>query len=49
MVRALIGCALEVGRGKLKLNEIKDKIRKGEKIRIHFLPANALFLNKIYY
>ncbi|MCB0726920.1 MAG: tRNA pseudouridine(38-40) synthase TruA [Ignavibacteriae bacterium] len=49
MVRALIGCALEVGRGKIKLNEIKDKIKKGEKVRIHYLPANALFLNKIYY
>lgn len=49
MIRALIGCALEIGRGKLKLNEIKEKIKKGEKIRIHYLPANALFLNKIYY
>lgn len=49
MVRALIGCALEIGRGKIKFNEIKEKIKKGEKIRIHYLPANALFLNKIYY
>lgn len=49
MVRALIGCALEIGRGKLKLNEIKEKIKRGEKIRIPYLPANALFLNKIYY
>ncbi|HMQ68872.1 MAG TPA: tRNA pseudouridine(38-40) synthase TruA [Ignavibacteria bacterium] len=49
MVRAIIGCALEVGRGKIKLDDIRDKIKKGEKIRIHYLPAKALFLNKIYY
>ena len=49
MVRAIIGCAIEVGRGKLTLKHIRDKISKGEKIGAHHLPSNALFLNKIYY
>lgn len=49
MVRAVIGCALEAGRGKLNLEFIKDKIQKGEKINVKYVPANALFLKKIYY
>ncbi len=49
MVRAIIGCALDIGRGKTVIKDIKEKIKKGEKIHIHYLPANALFLNKIYY
>ena len=49
MVRAIIGCAIDIGRGKLILKNIKEKIKKGEKIAAHYLPANALFLNKIYY
>jgi tRNA pseudouridine38-40 synthase len=49
MVRCLIGCAIETGSGKMSLKYIKDKIKKGEKVNVHYLPANALFLNKIYY
>lgn len=49
MVRSVIGCALEAGRGKLKLNDIIEKSKKGEKTGAYFLPSNALFLNKIYY
>jgi len=49
MVRAIVGCALEIGRGKIDLKQIKEKIKSGEKIPIHYLPANALFLNKIHY
>ncbi len=49
MVRAIIGCTLEIGRGKIDLYIIKEKIKSGEKIPIHYLPANALFLNKIHY
>lgn len=49
MVRSLIGCALEIGRGKLELTEVLNKVRKGEKIRVHYIPGNALLLNKITY
>jgi tRNA pseudouridine38-40 synthase len=49
MVRALIGCLLDAGRGKVNVNEIKTKFKKGEKIKTKYLPANALFLKKIYY
>jgi len=49
MVRAIVGCALEIGRGKIDLKKIKEKIKSGEKIPVHYLPANALFLNKIHY
>ena len=49
MVRSIIGCALEIGRGKLNLNYIEEKTKKGEKPGSVYLPSNALFLNKIYY
>ncbi|HMS33670.1 MAG TPA: tRNA pseudouridine(38-40) synthase TruA [Ignavibacteria bacterium] len=49
MVRSLIGCAIDTGRGKLNLKDIKEKTKKGEKTGAYFLPSNALFLNKIYY
>ena len=49
MVRSIIGCALEIGRGKLNLNYIQEKTKKGEKPGSVYLPSNALFLNKIYY
>lgn len=49
MVRAIMGLALEIGKGKIILNDVKEKIIRGEKILIPYLPANALFLNKIYY
>ncbi|MBK8553782.1 MAG: tRNA pseudouridine(38-40) synthase TruA [Ignavibacteria bacterium] len=49
MVRAIIGCSLEIGRGKLTLKQIQEKVNKGEKIGAHYLPGNALFLNKIHY
>ncbi len=49
MVRAILGCALEVGRNKLTLKSIQEKINRGEKIGAHYLPGNALFLNKIFY
>ncbi len=49
MVRSIIGCALEIGRGKLKLNYVQEKTKKGEKPGSVYLPSNALFLNKIYY
>ena len=49
MVRAIVGCALEIGREKIQLKKIKEKIKSGEKIPVHYLPANALFLKKIHY
>lgn len=49
MVRAIIGCTMEIGRGKLTLKQIQEKVNKGEKIGAHHLPGNALFLNKIHY
>lgn len=49
MVRAILGCILDIGRHKININEIKDKFIKGEKIKTTYLPANALFLNKIFY
>lgn len=49
MVRAIIGCALDIGRGKTDIKTITEKIKSGEKIPLHYLPANALFLNKIHY
>ncbi|MEO6693672.1 MAG: tRNA pseudouridine(38-40) synthase TruA [Ignavibacteria bacterium] len=49
MVRAIIGCALDIGRGKIELKKIKEQIKSGEKIPIHYIPAKALFLKKIHY
>ncbi|MFA5012202.1 MAG: tRNA pseudouridine(38-40) synthase TruA [Ignavibacteria bacterium] len=49
MVRATIGVLIDLGRGKLQLKDTYNKLIKGEKIKTTYLPANALFLNKIYY
>lgn len=49
MVRAIIGVLIDLGRGKLELKETINKFNNGEKIKTTYLPANALFLNKIYY
>ncbi|MCI0473123.1 MAG: tRNA pseudouridine(38-40) synthase TruA [Ignavibacteria bacterium] len=49
MVRATIGCLIDLGRNRLDFIETAAKFRKGEKIKATYLPSNALFLNKIYY
>ncbi|MDD5361240.1 MAG: tRNA pseudouridine(38-40) synthase TruA [Ignavibacteria bacterium] len=49
MVRAVIGCLIDLGRGRLEIEETKEKFSKGDKIKATYLPANGLFLNKIYY
>lgn len=49
MVRGVIGCIIDVGRGKLDLKETKIAFKKGEKIKATYLPGYALFLKKIYY
>ena len=49
MVRATIGCLIDIGRGKLDFKKTKKEFEKGDKIRALYLPGNALFLKKIYY
>lgn len=49
MVRAIVGLLIDLGRGKAEFKEAVGKFKKGEKIKTTYLPANALFLNKIYY
>jgi tRNA pseudouridine38-40 synthase len=49
MVRGIIGALVDLGRGKLDLKTTKEQFNKGERIKTTYLPANALFLKKIYY
>lgn len=49
MVRSILGCTLEIASFRKDIEETKLSILKGDKIRIHYLPSNALFLNKILY
>jgi tRNA pseudouridine38-40 synthase len=49
MVRALLGTLIDLGRNRIELSDTIIKFNKGEKIKATYLPANALFLNKIYY
>lgn len=49
MVRALVGAMLEVSTGKISIKEFQNKFIKGEKIKIQYVPANALVLKKINY
>ena len=49
MVRATIGCLIDIGRGKLDFKKTKKEFEKGDKIRALYLPGNELFLKKIYY
>ena len=49
MIRALVGCLIDAGRGKADVKTIKQKFLKGEKIKTTYLPAKGLILNKIYY
>lgn len=49
MVRSILGCTLEIASSRKDIEETKLSILKGDKIRIHYLPPNALFLNKILY
>lgn len=49
MVRALLGTFVDLGRGRLNLDETILEFKNGEKIGATYLPANALFLNKINY
>jgi tRNA pseudouridine38-40 synthase len=49
MVRAIVGMLIRVGSGKTSLREFKEKFKKGETIKIQYVPANALILAKIIY
>ncbi|HMT12286.1 MAG TPA: tRNA pseudouridine(38-40) synthase TruA [Ignavibacteria bacterium] len=49
MVRAVVGALLKTSSGKLKLSEFREKFRKGDEIKIQFVPAKALFLSKVIY
>jgi len=49
MVRAALGTLIDLGRHRIELTDTIIKFNKGEKIKATYLPANALFLNKIYY
>ncbi len=49
MVRAIAGCLVDLGRKRLDLHQTINSIKKGETLKIYYLPGNALFLNKIYY
>lgn len=49
MIRALIGCALDISRGRFELAFVKERASKGEKFNLYFLPPEPLILNKITY
>lgn len=49
MVRAILGTLIDLGRERIELTDTINKFNRGEKIKATYLPANALFLNKIYY
>lgn len=49
MVRAVVGMMIKIASGKISLNEFKTKFKKGEQLKIQYVPANALILDKIIY
>ena len=49
MVRAIVGMMVNIASGKISLNEFKNKFKKGEQLKIQYVPANALILDKIIY
>jgi|SRR4030095_2760803 len=49
MVRAVIGAMLKIASGQITINDFKQKFKKGETIKIQYVPSNALFLHKINY
>lgn len=49
MVRAVIGMMINIASSKVTLKEFYQKFKKGEQLRMQFVPANALILDKIIY
>jgi tRNA pseudouridine38-40 synthase len=50
MVRAVVGTLIEVGRGKMTLNEFRQVIEGGRRTQAgESMPAKALFLENVEY
>lgn len=49
MVRAIVGMMIQIASGKISLKDFKTKFKKGEQLKIQYVPANALILDKIIY
>lgn len=49
MVRAVVGAMLKVASGKMQLNEFKNKFLKKEALKVQYVPANALYLDRVIY
>ena len=49
MVRAIMGLLIDAAKHKAEVKDIEAKFKKGEKLKTIYLPAEPLFLNKIYY
>ena len=50
MVRAVVGTLIDVGTGKISIEEFKDVINKKDRCEAGMsMPAKGLFLNKIVY
>ena len=49
MVRALAGAMIKTAAGKVSLAEFTKNFKKGDEIKIQYVPSNALFLSKVTY
>lgn len=50
MVRNIVGCTLEIGRGRLMIEQLYEAIKKGVRpTPLQTAPAHGLFLEKIFY
>lgn len=50
MVRILVGTAVDVGRGALSLEDVKEALQKGERSKAgKTMPPEGLYLKKIYF
>lgn len=49
MVRAITGAMIKTATGRMTLEEFTEKFKKGDEIKIQYVPSNALFLSKVTY
>lgn len=49
MVRAITGAMIKTATGRMPLEEFTEKFKKGDEIKIQYVPSNALFLSKVTY
>ncbi|MCI0449441.1 MAG: tRNA pseudouridine(38-40) synthase TruA [Chlorobi bacterium] len=49
MVRAIVGTMIKIASGKLSINKFQEKFKKGEKLKLQYVPSNALILVKVNY